>query len=46
MEAHGVVIVDEAADEAFGVLKGERGFGARRAFSLRVRWKRLSLPLL
>ena len=46
VEARGVVMVDEAADEAFGVLEGERGFGARRAFSLRARWKRLSLPLL
>ncbi len=45
VEAHGVVMVDEAADDAFGVLEGERGLG-RMASSLRVRWKRSSLPLL
>lgn len=32
VEAHGVVMVDEAADDAFGVLKGERGFGADGVF--------------
>ena len=32
VEAHGVVMVDEAADDAFGVLEGERGFGADGVF--------------
>ena len=48
VEAHVVVMVDEAAADAFGVLKGSRVIGVLgwMASSLRVWWKRSRLPLL